>query len=116
VETGTLVRRYYGRTAVDNIIRVHFGGEYEEFIITGSESKLFYHLMPVKVTRSHLAGIGFIWDRETGKLLDEIPVTDRRTVIVNELSWNPVIHDLIASADDNGEVKTWRAFNATVEA
>jgi len=68
------------------------------------------------VTSSRVDGIGFIWDRETGKLLDEIPVTNHRDVIANELCWNPVIHDLIASADDNGEVKTWRAFDATVSA
>lgn len=82
-----LVRRYQGAIQNNYMSFCSFGGVDENFIASGSEDNRVY-----------------IWHIKKEKA---IAILEGHTRNVNCVSWNPVIHGLVASASDDGTIRLW---------
>ncbi len=82
-----LVRQYQGNVQNKFMNYSCFGGVDENFIVSGSEDARVY-----------------IWHI---KKEHPICVLEGHTRPVTCVSWNPVLHGLIASASDDGTVRIW---------
>lgn len=83
----TLVRKFRGLTQGHYTIHSCFGGEYQNFIASGSEDNKVY-----------------IWHHKR-----ELPVVtlSGHTRTVNCVTWNPVYPSMIASVSDDATVRIW---------
>ena len=82
-----LVRRFQGNVQNKFMNYSCFGGVAENFIVSGSEDARVY-----------------IWHT---KKEHPICVLEGHARTVTCVSWNPVVHGLIASASDDGTVRIW---------
>ncbi|GJJ12550.1 hypothetical protein Clacol_006793 [Clathrus columnatus] len=83
-----LARKYIGHRQGKNVIRSCFGGVDEHFIASGSEN-----------------GKVYIWQRETGQLLEVLPGHGPGSV--NCVAWNPKDPCMFASCSDDHTIRIW---------
>lgn len=82
-----LVRRFSGVTQGFCTIHSSFGGLNDNFVVSGSEDNNVY-----------------VWHK---KREYPIAILDGHTKTVNCVSWNPVRHNMIASASDDMTIRIW---------
>jgi len=82
------VRKFSGQRQGRYVVRNCFGGVEDEFVLSGSED-----------------GGVYIWDRETGRLLEALGGHGEGSV--NAVAWNPKNEGVFASCGDDGTIRIW---------
>jgi hypothetical protein len=84
-----IVQKYSGHKQGRFIIRSNFGGEHEQFVISGSEDGCYH-----------------IWNRFYGSLLATV---NAHPIVVNAVVWSPIRPELLATCSDDRTIRIWRA-------
>jgi hypothetical protein len=87
LELRRIVRKYIGQVQSDYIIRSCFGGQEENFVLSGSQDNYVY-----------------VWNRETTDLIE---VLAGHTGFINCVRWNPTHSAMFATASDDKTVRIW---------
>jgi len=95
LEAPRLTRAFIGHQQGKNVIRSCFGGVDEHFVASGSEN-----------------GKVYIWQRETGQLLEAL--SGHGLGSVNCVAWNPRDPCMFASCSDDHTIRIWEPHPAPV--
>ncbi|KAN0064822.1 hypothetical protein ACQY0O_001879 [Thecaphora frezii] len=89
IERQTMVRSYTGHTMTKHVIRCGFGGNDENFIVSGSENSGVY-----------------VWHRPSGRAIEVLQ--GHTSGSVNAVAWHPKDYSMLASCGDDHTVIIWR--------
>jgi len=91
-----------------HVIKSSFGGENEEYIVSGSEGtpSLHHCMQPIDDNLLTTDGKVYIWDSKTTCLLHALAGHGLGTV--NAVDWKPFSKDTFASCSDDTTVRVWK--------
>jgi WD40 repeat protein len=108
LHTGRVARKYKGQSQNRHVIRSCFGGIDENFVVSGSEGKLFFpRMLTIGCDIEILDANVYVWHRESGALLEVLPGHGEGSV--NSVAWNPTKECMFASCSDDNTIRIWDA-------
>jgi WD repeat-containing protein 26 len=109
-----MVKKYRGFKHSNDVIKSTFGGENQNFIVSGSEG--IHFSLSKKIDSRNSISIDatiYAWHRESGLQLE--PLTGHERGSVSSLSWNPIDPGMFASCGDDSTVRIWQPKTQSLE-